>query len=121
MECVSRASFATVDEYLQQVSSPEARLALDHLRAVIREAVPEATECISYGIPSYKLKGYLVGFAAFKNHCSLFPGATVEQFAHRLEGYRVSKGTIQFKPSSPLPDDLVRDIIAHRVNDLENA
>src|ERR1700691_6234603 len=96
----------TVDEYLAAVPEP-AQSTLKHLREVIRSVVPaEATEVISYGIPMFKYNGMLVGYAAFKNHCSLFPtgSSVLDQFEKELRGYRTSKGTIQFPPDRALPD-----------------
>jgi len=104
-----------VDDYLAKVESAEARSALDHLRDVIQKEVPDAQEVISYGIPSYKLDGYLVGFAAFKNHCSFFPGSILDEFKGELTSFKTSAGTIQFKPQAPLPDDIVQRIIRARV------
>jgi uncharacterized protein YdhG (YjbR/CyaY superfamily) len=106
---------SSVDEYLAKVSSPEARSALMALRAIIRDEAPQAKEVISYGIPGYKLNGYLAGFAAFKKHCSFFPGTTVAHFAEELTGYKTSKGTIQFSPDKPLAEDLVRAILRARI------
>lgn len=105
----------SVDEYLAGIPSEAARASLVRLREIIREEVPNAQETISYGIPSYKLNGYLVGFAAFKNHCSFFPGHTVANFADRLTGFKTSAGTIQFRPDHPLPEPLVREILRARV------
>src|SRR5579871_4408138 len=106
---------ANVDEYLTRIEWPEAKAALEHLRSLICQEAPKAEECISYGIPSYKLNGYLVGFAAFKNHCSFYPGHTVRDFSNELKGYKLAKGTIQFTPDKPLPDDLVCSIIRARI------
>ena len=109
----------TVDEYLARVPEPAAG-ALKHIRKVIRSVVPkETTEVISYGIPMFKFRGMLVGYAAFKNHCSLFPtGSTaLDQFAKELEGHRTSKGTIQFPPDKPLPDALIKKIVRARVRE----
>ncbi|HWA81796.1 MAG TPA: DUF1801 domain-containing protein [Fimbriimonadaceae bacterium] len=108
---------ANVDEYLAAVPSEEARSSLEHIRAVIRDEVPEAEEVISYGIPTYKLKGFVVSIAAFKNHCSFFPGHTVAEFAERLKGYEVSKGTIQFPHDKPPPDDLLRAMVRARADE----
>ncbi len=105
----------SVDDYLARVQSADARTTLSKLRAIIRRVVPEAEEVISYGIPSYKLNGYLIGFAAFKNHCSLFPGHTVADFAEELKGYKTSKGTIQFPHDKPPPEELVTAILKVRV------
>jgi uncharacterized protein YdhG (YjbR/CyaY superfamily) len=77
---------------------------------------PEATETISYRIPAFKDKGVLVWFAAFSNHCSLFPTASiVEAFKNELKGFSTSKGTIQFPTDKPLPTALVRKLVKARV------
>jgi len=104
----------TVDDYLAQVASETARQALIRLRAIIRDEIPDAEELIKYGIPSYKQAGYVVSFAAYKKHCSLFPGHTVRDFTEELKGYKTAKGTIQFLPDSPLPESLVRAIVRAR-------
>jgi uncharacterized protein YdhG (YjbR/CyaY superfamily) len=104
---------AEVEAYLARVPEP-ARTTLEKLRATIRAAAPaEATEAISYGIPSFQYKGGLVAYAAFKRHCSFFPmgWGAIEEFAAELEGYRVSKGTIQFALDKPLPAALVKKMV----------
>jgi uncharacterized protein YdhG (YjbR/CyaY superfamily) len=108
-----------VDEYLANTPEP-ARSTLKHIRAVIRSVVPkETTEVISYRIPMFKYNGMLVGYAAFKNHCSLFPtgSGVLDQFEQELKGYRTSKGTIQFPSDKPLPDALVKKIVRARVKE----
>ena len=92
------------------------------MRAVIRSAVPpEATETISYGIPAFKYKGVLVWFAAFRDHCSLFPTASVvEAFKNELKGFSTSKGTIQFPTDKPLPIALVKKLVRARVTENES-
>ncbi|HEV3255028.1 MAG TPA: DUF1801 domain-containing protein [Candidatus Acidoferrales bacterium] len=111
----------TVDEYLARVPEP-ARSTLNKMRAVIRSAVPrEATETISYRIPAFKHKGVLVWFAAFSDHCSLFPTASViEAFKHELKGYTTSKGTIQFPTDKPMPAALVKKLVRARVTQNES-
>ena len=107
----------TVDEYLAGIPEP-AHSTLKHVRAVIRSVVPkETTEVISYGIPMFKFNGMLVGYAAFKKHCSLFPtgSGVLDRFEKELKGYRTSKGTIHFSPEKPLPDGLVKKIVKARV------
>ena len=110
----------TVEEYLGGVPEP-ARSTLNKIRAAIRSAVPaEATETISYGIPAFKYKGVLVWFAAFSNHCSLFPTASViEAFKNELKGFSTSKGTIQFPTDKPLPTALVKKLVKARVAQIE--
>lgn len=109
----------TVDEYLADVPEPAQRT-LRHIRKVIQSVVPkETTEVISYGIPTFKYRGMLVAYAAFKKHCSLFPTGSrvLDRFAEELAGYRTSKGTIQFPPDKPLPDALLKKIVRARVKE----
>jgi uncharacterized protein YdhG (YjbR/CyaY superfamily) len=109
----------TVDEYLVDIPEP-AQSTLKHIRAVIRSVVPaETTEVISYGIPMFKYRGMLVGYAAFKNHCSLFPtgSGVLDRFEKELSGFRSSKGTIHFPSDKPLPDALVKKIVKARVKE----
>jgi uncharacterized protein YdhG (YjbR/CyaY superfamily) len=104
---------AGVEAYLALVPEP-ARSTLEKTRATIRAAAPaEATEKISYGMPSFQYKGGLVAYAAFKNHCSFFPmgSSAIEEFAEELKGYRVSKGTIHFPIDKPLPAALVKRMV----------
>jgi uncharacterized protein YdhG (YjbR/CyaY superfamily) len=105
-----------VDEYLAGVPEP-ARSTLNKMRAAIRSTVPpEATETISYGMPAFKHKGVLVWFAAFSNHCSMFPTASViEAFKNELKGFSTSKGTIHFPTDKPLPTALVKKLVKARV------
>jgi uncharacterized protein YdhG (YjbR/CyaY superfamily) len=108
---------ADVEAYLAACPEPH-RATLEKIRAMIRAAVPkDATEAISYGMPSFRYKGGLVGYAAFKQHCSFFPmsGRLVEEFAEELKAYKTSKGTIQFPIDKPLPAALVKKIVKARV------
>ena len=110
-----------VDDYLAGVPEP-ARGTLHKIRAAIRSALPpEATEDISYGIPTFKYKGPLLWFAAFSNHCSLFPTASViEAFKNELKGFSMSKGTIHFPTDKPLPTALVKKLVKARVTQNES-
>ena len=110
-----------VDEYLAGVPEP-ARGTLNKIRAAIRSAAPpEATEAISYGMPAFKYNGVLVWFAAFSNHCSLFPTASViEAFKNELKGFSTSKGTIHFPTDKPLPTALVKKLVKARVAQSES-
>jgi uncharacterized protein YdhG (YjbR/CyaY superfamily) len=104
---------AEVEAYLAKVQEP-ARTTLEKMRAMIRAAAPkEATEAISYSIPSFQYRGGLVAYAAFKKHCSFFPmgAVAIEQFAGELEGFRVSRGTIHFALDKPLPAALVKKMV----------
>jgi uncharacterized protein YdhG (YjbR/CyaY superfamily) len=110
-----------VEEYLAGVPEP-ACSTLKHIRKVIRSVVPaEAREVISYRIPMFNYKGMLVGYAAFKNHCSLFPtgSGVIERFKKELKGFATSRGTIQFPSDKPLPDALVKKIVKARVAENE--
>jgi uncharacterized protein YdhG (YjbR/CyaY superfamily) len=110
-------SKAEVEAYLARVPEP-ARTTLEKMRAMIRAAAPqEATEGMSYAMPAFKYRGALVAYAAFKDHCSLFPmgSSVIEEFAEELKGLRTSKGTIQFPLNQPLPKALVTKIVKARV------
>ena len=105
-----------VDEYLAGVPEP-ARSTLNKIRAAIRSAVPpEATETISYRIPAFKYNGVLVWFAAFSDHCSLFPTASVvEAFKNELKGFSTTKGSIHLPTDKPVPTGLVKKLVKARV------
>ena len=108
-----------VDDYLAAVPK-EARVTLEKLRKTIKAAAPRATEVISYQMPMYKQNGMVVGFAAFKDHCSLFPGSAVMD-AHKeeLKRYDTSKGTIRFPANKPLPAALVKKLVTARIKENE--
>ena len=92
------------------------------MRAAIRSAVPpEATETISYRIPAFKHKRVLVWFAAFSNHCSLFPTASViDAFQEELKGFSTSKGTIHFPTDKPVPVALVKKLVKARLAQIDS-
>jgi uncharacterized protein YdhG (YjbR/CyaY superfamily) len=105
----------TFDGYLAALSEDQ-RAALSKLRKVIRAAAPKAEECISYGIPAFRLNGkFLVGLGAAATHCSFYPGSTVQAYKEDLKGYETSKGTVRFPASKPLPAALVRKIVQTRI------
>ena len=108
-----------VDDYLARVPE-EARATLEKLRKTIKAAAPMASEVISYQMPMYKHHGMLVGFAAFKDHCSLYPGSAVMN-AHKeeLKRYGTSKGTIRFPANKPLPAALVKKLVKARIAENE--
>jgi len=114
-------SAAGVDAYLAQVSEP-ARSTLERMRAMIRAASPsEATEGISYGMPAFRYKGALVGYAAFKDHCSFFPmqASLIDDMKDELKNYRTAKGTLQFSQDKPLPAALLKKMVKLRVAENE--
>ncbi|MCU1272376.1 MAG: hypothetical protein JWN74_3670 [Acidobacteriaceae bacterium] len=121
----STAAPKTVDEYLARVPEP-ARSTLNKIRATIRSVTPaETTEIISYGIPAFKIdgpkyKGMLVWYAAFSDHCSLFPTASViKTFKEDLKDYKLSKGTIHFPVDKPLPAALLTKMVKARLAEME--
>ncbi len=110
----------SVDEYLANVPA-EMRAALQKLRKTIREAAPEAEEVISYQMPAFRHHGMLVYYAAFKDHCSFFPGSLSvrQEFAEELKPFAAGKGTVHFTPQRPLPTELVKRIVKARVAENE--
>lgn len=112
----------SIDEYI--ANFPEAVQAkLQEMRATIHEAAPEAQEAISYGMPTFKLNGNLVHFAAFKNHIGFYPVPSgIEAFQEELSAYKQGKGSVQFPLDQPLPLELVSRIAKFRVaENLEKA
>jgi len=115
------ATPTSVEDYLAALPE-EPRAALEKLRKTIKAAAPEATETISYQMPAFKNHGrFLVSYAAFKDHCSLFPAseAVLEALGEELKPYFSGKGTIRFQASKPLPAALVKKIVKARLE--ENA
>ena len=109
--------FKTIDEYIA-IQPTEIAVLLEKVRASIKKAAPEATEAISYAMPTFKLHGNLVHFANFKNHIGFYPGASgVENFKSELTNYNFSKGTIQFQLTEPIPYDLIEKITKFRVEE----
>jgi uncharacterized protein YdhG (YjbR/CyaY superfamily) len=107
----------TIDEYLATVK-PEQRTALQKLRRTIHATAPKAEECISYGIPAFRLNGRsLVFFGAWANHCSFYPGSskTLKNFRSDLKDFGITKGTIRFSPDNPLPPALVKKLVKARI------
>ena len=106
----------TVDEYLQGVPEPSRR-ALQRVREIVRSVAPsEATEVISYGLPTLKHNGMLMSFAAFSKHCSLFPGVgPIVEFKDELKNFQTAKGTIRFLPEKPLPAALIKKLVKARI------
>ena len=106
----------TVDEYLAAVPGDQ-RTALEQLRKTIRAVAPNAEECISYGVPSFRFHGMLVGFGSAQGHCAfyLMNASTVAAHERELTAYDTSKGTIRFQPDTPLPVALVRKLVTARI------
>jgi uncharacterized protein YdhG (YjbR/CyaY superfamily) len=106
-----------IDAYLDALEEPK-RSTLARLRDTILTIVPDAEQCISYGMPAFRLRGKTVaGFAAFKNHLSYLPhsGSVIPQLDEELEGYTSTKGSLHFPVDKPLPKALVRKLLAVRM------
>jgi uncharacterized protein YdhG (YjbR/CyaY superfamily) len=116
MESANQTS-KTIDEYLATVNADH-RDVLQKIREAIRAAAPKAEECISYGIPAFRLNGHsLVFFGAWANHCAFYPGssATLKKFQDELSDFQTSKGTLRFSPDKPLPVALVKRLVKARI------
>lgn len=115
-----RTAATDVDSYLADV--PEAaRAALEKVRKAVRDTAPDADELLSYQMPAFKYQGKpLAYFAAFTNHCSFFPasGAVIDAHKDELKPYSMSKGTIRFPASKPLPATLVRKLVKARIAEI---
>lgn len=112
---VRRAS--PVDDYLAAQPAAQ-RAVLERIRRVIHATAPGAEECISYGMPAFRVRGHLVaGFKGGAKHCSYHPmsGTTITTLAEQLAGYPTSKGTIRFAVPDGLPDPLVRLLVTTRL------
>ncbi|PSR52782.1 hypothetical protein AHMF7605_04210 [Adhaeribacter arboris] len=122
MKPQSMNNSANIDQYIQDFP-PEIQERLQQLRTTIREITPEAEEKISYGIPTFYLQGNLVHFGAYKNHIGFYPAPSgIQAFQEELATYEGGKGTIKFPLNKPLPVDLIKKIVAYRVEkNLEKA
>jgi len=109
-----------VDGYLASVEEPK-RTTLEALRRSILGVIPDAEQCISYGMPAFKIHGKTVaGFAAFKDHLSYLPhsGSVLGQLGDELAGYQATKGSLHFDVAEPLSDTLVRQLVETRLREL---
>lgn len=107
----------TIDAYIA-ASAPRARSSLRLLRREIRKLAPDAEEAISYGIPTFKLSGNLVHFAAFSSHIGFYPTSSpIAYFRKELAKYETTKGTIRFPLDKPLPLGLIRRIVRFRLKE----
>ena len=113
----NKTTFNSIDEYISQFP-PDIQEILQRLRAVIKEAAPEAQEKISYQMPTFALHGNLVHFAAHKNHIGFYPAPSgIETFKDQLSEYKGAKGSVQFPIEKPLPYELVKDIVKFRAEE----
>lgn len=111
---------ATIDEYLEALPE-DARQALQRLRKIIHSVAPEVKERVSYGIPIFRLNRDWVGIGAMKDHCSfyLMSPPLAKKMKDQLKDFKVSGATIHFQPGKPLPEALVRKILAERLKELD--
>jgi uncharacterized protein YdhG (YjbR/CyaY superfamily) len=106
-----------IDEYLATLDEPK-RATLTSLRDTIMAILPDAEQCISYGMPAFKLRGKTIaGFAAFKHHLSYLPhsGSVIPQLANQTAAYTTTKGSLHFPVDEPLPEALVRKLLEVRM------
>jgi uncharacterized protein YdhG (YjbR/CyaY superfamily) len=109
--------FETIDEYIKTFPVDAQRI-LEEMRQTIHKAAPEAVEAISYQIPTFKLNGNLVHFAAFKNHIGFYPTPSgIEAFKKELSPYKRGRGSVQFPIDKPIPFDLVEKIVKFRIQE----
>jgi uncharacterized protein YdhG (YjbR/CyaY superfamily) len=112
-----QAAPKNIDEYIAGFT-PEIQEILEKIRTTVRTAAPDAEETISYQMPTFRLKGNLVHFAAFKNHIGFYPTPTgTEEFKKELSAYEGGKGSIRFPLDQPIPYDLISRIVVFRVKE----
>lgn len=110
-----RAPIVSIDAYIASFPAPVQRQ-LQELRATIRAAAPGAEEVISYQMPTFRLHGNLVHFAAYAGHIGFYPAPSgIAAFQERLSRYKGAKGSVQFPLGEPLPLDLVAEIVRFRM------
>lgn len=109
-----------IDDYLKDIK-PSQRAELQRIRNIVKQLVPMAEETISYGVPTFKYHGQLLlHVAAFKGHMSVFPGPEeVEAVKERLSKFKISKGTIQFTESDPIPEDIIKKFVTDRLDSIK--
>jgi uncharacterized protein YdhG (YjbR/CyaY superfamily) len=111
---------ATVDDYLASLDGPS-RSAFEHVRDLVLEIVPDAEQGTSYGLAALRYRDKpLLGFQATQDSLSIYPFSprAIDAVRDRLAGYKLSKGTVRFTAGTPLPDDVVRDLARHRVQEI---
>lgn len=115
----ARSTTGGIDAYIAGFPAATQE-ALETMRALIQEAAPEATETISYAIPTFDLKGrHLAHFAGYARHIGFYPVPTgIEAFKEELAAFKTGKGSVQFPLDQPLPADLIRRIVAFRLQEL---
>lgn len=118
---MAKTDFKTIQEY-HDIFPAEVQERMQTIRDIIHEVVPEAEEVISYQIPCFKYKGYLVYYSAYAKHISLsypYSQAFLNSFAEDLKGYKISKSALQFPSNAPLPTDMIKRMVAFRKKENE--
>jgi uncharacterized protein YdhG (YjbR/CyaY superfamily) len=115
-----RSSAELVDNYIARFP-PETQKLLDEMRALVRATAPDATETISYAIPTFDLEGkHLVHFAGFKNHVGFYPTPSgTKEFADELSAYETGRGSVRFRLDEAMPTDLIRRMVEFRVEEVK--
>ena len=107
----------SIDAYIENYP-PNVQEILQTIRKLVKKEVPEASETISYGIPTFKINGkYLIYFAGFKDHISIYPVTPAMEKVKEISKYRTGKGTLQFKLDKPVPFDLIQELVKLRVKE----
>lgn len=113
----SKQTFPTIDEYIKSFPKDVQKI-LEQVRQAIKKSAPEAQETINYQIPTFKLNGNLVHFAAFKNHIGFYPAPSgLKTFKKELSDYKSSKGSVQFPIDKPIPVSLISKIVKYRAKE----
>src|SRR5574338_694349 len=114
---MAKTNFKSIDEYIKTFPVYVQKI-LKQVRQTIKEAAPEAEETINYQIPTFKLNGNLVHFAAFKNHIGFYPAPSgLKAFKKEISKYKSSKGSVQFQIDEPIPLTLISRIVKYRVKE----
>ena len=114
---ISKNKIESIDDYIKSYP-PDVQKILQEIRKTIKKMAPVAEEAISYQIPTFKLNGNLVHFAAFKKHIGFYPGSkAINVFKKEIASYKSSKGTVQFPLEKPLPLSLIKKIVDYRVKE----
>jgi uncharacterized protein YdhG (YjbR/CyaY superfamily) len=113
----AKQTFQTIDDYIKSFPK-DIQKVLEQVRQTIKKSAPEAEETINYQIPTFKLNGNLVHFAAFKNHIGFYPAPSgLKTFKKEISRYKSSKGSVQFPINEPIPISLISEIVKYRVKE----
>lgn len=111
---MNTAKFETIDEYIK-LYPQQVQTILEKIRKIIQKAAPEAVETINYQMPTFKLDGNLVHFAAYEHHIGFYPTPpALTKFEKELKDYKTSKGAVQFQLTEPIPYHLITKIVEYR-------